>query len=198
MGLDLTYIDGQTPIDDDEKEGLLIQTISTRGELDEFEQYNIEKAIQWTLQNKFKTEKILQENFILELHKKMYNEVWKWAGHFRKTNKNIGVDKYQIAIELRNLLDDCRYWIKDNTFIEDEISIRFKHRLVQIHLFPNGNGRHSRLYADVLISHVFKKPNFTWGNSNLAKHGLARKKYLDAIYKADDGDIKPLIKFARS
>ncbi len=125
MGLDLTYIDGQTPIDEDEKEGLLIKTISTRSELDEFEQYNIEKAVQWTLKNKFKMEKILQEDFILELHKRMYNEVWKWAGHFRKTNKNIGVDKYQIAIELRNLLDDCRYWITDRIFNEDDISIRF-------------------------------------------------------------------------
>jgi len=198
MGLDLTYINGQTPIDDDEKEGLLIKTISTRGELDEFEQYNIEKAVQWTLKNKFKTERILQEDFILELHKRMYNEVWKWAGHFRKTNKNIGVDNYQIAIELRNLLEDCRYWITDKTFDEDNISIRFKHRLVQIHLFPNGNGRHSRLCADVLISHVFKKPVFTWGKSNLAKPGLAREKYMKAIYSADAGDIKPLITFARS
>jgi len=198
MGLDLTYIDGQTPIDEDEKEGLLIKTISTRGELDEFEQYNIEKAVQWTLKNKFKTGRILQEDFILELHKQMYNEVWKWAGHFRKTNKNIGVDKYQIAIELRNLLDDCRYWINDRIFNEDDISIRFKHRLVQIHLFPNGNGRHSRLYADVLISHVFSKPIFTWGKSNLAKPGLAREKYMKAIYSADAGDIKPLITFARS
>ena len=198
MGLDLTYIDGQTPIDEDEKEGLLIKTISTRGELDEFEQYNIEKAVQWTLKNKFKMEKILQEDFILELHKRMYNEVWKWAGHFRKTNKNIGVDKYQISIELRNLLDDCRYWITDRIFNEYDISIRFKHRLVQIHLFPNGNGRHSRLYADVLISHVFNKPIFTWGNSNLAKPGLVRGKYMKAIYSADEGDIKPLITFARS
>ncbi len=198
MGLDLTYIDGQTPIDEDEKEGLLIKTISTRGELDEFEQYNIEKAVQWTLKNKFKMEKILQEDFILELHKRMYNEVWKWAGHFRKTNKNIGVDKYQIAIELRNLLDDYRYWITDRIFNEDDISIRFKHRLVQIHVFPNGNGRHSRLYADVLISHVFSRPIFTWGSSNNAKPGLAREKYMKAIYSADAGDIKPLITFARS
>jgi len=198
MGLDLTYIDGQTPIDEDEKEGLLIKTISTLGELNEFEQYNIEKAVQWTLNNKFTMEKILDEGFILELHKRMYNEVWKWAGHFRKTNKNIGVDKYLMGSELRKLLDDCKYWIKEKTFFEDEIAIRFKHRLVQIHLFPNGNGRHSRLLADVLVSHVFKKTVFTWGNSNIVKLGLAREKYIEAIYMADKGDVKPLLIFARS
>jgi Fic-DOC domain mobile mystery protein B len=198
MGLDLLYIDGQTPIDEDEKNGLLIKTISTRSELDEFEQYNIEKAVQWTLQNKFKLEKILREDFILELHRRMYNEVWKWAGQFRKTNKNIGLDKFQIAFELRNLLDDCKYWIKNKFFTEDEISIRFKHRLVQIHLFSNGNGRHSRLCADVFITQIFNKPIFTWGNSNLVKPGLARKKYMEAIHSADKSDIKPLITFARS
>ena len=198
MGLDLNYIDGQTPIDEDEKEGLIIKTISTRSELDEFEQYNIEKAVQWTLKNKFKPERILTEKFMHDLHKRMYNEVWKWAGQFRKTNKNIGVDKFQISIELRNLLDDCKYWIKNKTFDEDEISIRFKHRLVQIHLFPNGNGRHSRLCADVLITHIFNKPIFTWGNTNLVKPVLARKKYMEAIYCADKGDIKLIITFARS
>ena len=198
MGLDLTYMDGQTPIDEDEKEDLLIKTISTRDELNEFEQYNIEKAVQWTLNNKFTMEKILDEGFIFELHRRMYNEVWKWAGQFRKTNKNIGVDKYQTGNELRKLLDDCKYWIKENTFFEDEIAIRFKHRLVQIHLFPNGNGPHSRLIADVLVSQVFNKTAFTWGNSNIIKPGLAREKYMEAIYKADDGDIKPLIIFART
>ena len=128
----------------------------------------------------------------------MYKEVWKWAGHFRKTNKNIGVDKYQMGSELRKLLEDCKYWINEKTFSEDEIAIRFKHRLVQIHLFPNGNGRHSRLFADVLVSHVFEKRVFTWGNSNIIEPGLAREKYMEAIYKADDGDIKPLIIFART
>ncbi len=198
MGLDFLYIDGQTPIDEDEKEGLLIKTISTREELNEFEQYNIEKAVQWTVQNKFKVERILKEDFICDLHRRMYNEVWKWAGHFRKTNKNIGVDKFNIALELRKLLEDCRYWIENKTFNDDEISVRFKHRLVQIHLFPNGNGRHSRLFADVLITHVFNKPIFTWGSSNLVKPGLARKKYMEAIHSADNNDLKPLIVFARS
>ena len=198
MGLDLEYIEGQTPIDEDEKEGLKIRTISTRGELDEFEQKNIEKAVEWTLRKKFTLDEILSEAFILELHRQMFSVVWKWAGKMRKTNKNIGVDKFQISIELRNLLDDCKYWIDHNTFDPDGISMRFKHRLVKTHIFPNGNGRHSRLCADILISHVFNRPVFTWGTTNLAKKGDSRNLYLNAIYQADQGIYEPLIEFARS
>lgn len=198
MGLDLDYIYGQTPVDEDEKEGLRIQTISTKGELNEFEQYNIEKAVEWTLKNKFKLERVLIESFILEVHRRMFNEVWSWAGKYRKTNKNIGVDKHQIAIELKNLLGDCKYWIANKIYNSDEIAIRFKHRIVKTHLFPNGNGRHSRLCGDILISHGFNRPVFTWGRADLNKKGEARKKYLGAIYSADNNNYQPLIEFARS
>ena len=199
MELDLNYINGQTPIDEDEKEGLLIKTITTRGDLDEFEQYNIEKAIEWTLKNKFKLEKILTENFIKEVHIKMFGEVWKWAGKFRLTNKNIGVDKYQIPTELRNLINDCKYWLENETYEDDEIVIRFKHRLVQIHLFPNGNGRHSRLSADILISNILGGKIFSWGGVNLSQKTDIRKEYLNAIYEADNNNnFTSLINFARS
>lgn len=198
MGLELNYINGQTPISEEEKEGLLIKTISTRDELNEFEQQNIESAIEWTLKQNFSVDKILTIDFILEVHKRMFNKIWEWAGTFRKTNKNIGVDKFQISQDLKILLDDCKYWIENDTFLNDEIAIRFKHRLVKIHPFPNGNGRHSRLCADIFISHVFKKKVFSWSGSNLIKPGDSRKKYIEAIYKADKGNIKPLINFARS
>jgi Fic-DOC domain mobile mystery protein B len=167
MGLKLDYIEGQTPIDEDEKEGLLIPTISTREELNEFEQVNIQQAIEWTLQTKFDKNEFLTEDFLLLTHKKMFNEVWEWAGTKRKTNKNIGVDKFQISIEIKKLIEDCNYWIDNNIYGSDEIAIRFSHRLVKIHLFPNGNGRHSRLIADILISKIFNKPVFSWGRSNL-------------------------------
>ncbi|NJM80450.1 MAG: mobile mystery protein B, partial [Flavobacterium sp.] len=166
MGLDLNYQLGQTPLEEEEKEGLLIETISTMQELDEFEQLNIEKAIEWTIRNKFKLEKILTEGFIKQVHEKMYNEVWKWAGEFRKTDKNIGVNWIQIGIELRYLLDDTNYWIKNKTYSDEEIAIRFKHRIVKIHCFPNGNGRHSRLMADIIMENIFKKPAFSWGFKN--------------------------------
>ncbi|MCM5527367.1 mobile mystery protein B [Parasegetibacter sp. NRK P23] len=198
MGLDLEYLDGQTPLDEDEKEGLKIATIATRGELDEFEQQNIEQAILWTLKRKFKPEAVFTEKLVRHVHKRMYGDTWAWAGDFRKTNKNIGVDKWQIPTDLHHLLGDAKYWMENNTFSPDEIAIRFKHRIVSIHCFPNGNGRHSRLMADIIIEKIFGLPVFTWGAANLVKLGDQRKEYLKALKAADNGDMEPLVKFARS
>jgi Fic-DOC domain mobile mystery protein B len=198
MGLDINYIEGQTPIDEDEKHGLRISSITTREELDEFEQLNIEKAVEWTMRRKFNQDYIFTEQFVKELHLKMYEDVWKWAGKFRITNKNIGVDWQFISVSLKQLLEDCKFWIELKTFNEDEIAVRFSHRIVSIHCFPNGNGRHSRLIADVVINHIFDKPVFSWGSSNLIKPGDTRKQYIDAIHVADQGNILPLLNFARS
>jgi Fic-DOC domain mobile mystery protein B len=198
MGLDLEYVSGQTPLDEEELNELLIKTITTRGELDEFEQKNIEEAIQWILTRSFKTEVVLTESFIKEVHYRMYGEVWAWAGEFRKTEKNIGIDQWQIGVELKKLLDDVLFWINNKTYSPDEISIRFKHRLVSIHCFPNGNGRHSRLMADIVIEKIFGEPVFTWGAGDLIKQGEIREEYLKSVRAADKGDIEPLLKFARS
>jgi Fic-DOC domain mobile mystery protein B len=198
MGLDVDYIDGQTPLDEDEKDGLLINTIATRGELDEFEQQNIEEAVQWTLERSFKPDTIFTEDFVRMVHKRMYANVWKWAGAFRNTNKNIGTDKWQISAELRNLLDDLSYWHQNNVYPPDEIALRFKHRLVSIHCFANGNGRHSRLMADIIIEKIYRKPVFTWGTTNLYNKSDARLAYLTALRSADKGDYCLLLAFARS
>jgi len=198
MGLELSYIEGQTPLDEDEKEGLRIKTIATRSELDEFEQQNIEQAILWTIKRAFRPEQIFTEGFIKALHKRMYGEVWNWAGTYRATNKNIGVDKWQIPIAVKNLMDDTQFWLQNNTYEPDEIAIRFKHRLVSIHCFSNGNGRHSRLMADLIIEKIFGLPIFTWGSGNLVKPSDARSIYINAVRAADRGDIHPLIGFARS
>ena len=147
---------------------------------------------------KIRKENILTEKFILDVHKKMFNDVWSWAGKFRKTNKNIGVDKYQINIRLRHLIDDCKYWINHETYSDEEIAIRFKHELVSIHLFPNGNGRHSRLMADIMMKNIFKKPIFSWGQKNLVNKSSARKQYIKFLKNADNGNIKDLIEFAVS
>lgn len=198
MGLNLEYLPGQTPLDEDEIDGLLIPTIATREELDEFEQHNIEQAIEWTLKRSFKLQQILSEDFVKEVHRRMYGDVWSWAGEFRKTDKNIGIDKWKIGTELKILLDDAAYWIKNNVYAEDEIAVRFKHRIVSIHCFPNGNGRHSRLMADIITEKVFKRQVFTWGASNLVQQGDARTIYLTAVKAADAGDITLLMAFARS
>jgi Fic-DOC domain mobile mystery protein B len=198
MGLDLDYIDGQTPLDEDEKDGLLIRTIATRGELDEFEQQNIEQAVQWTLGRSFKPKLIFTEDFIRTVHQRMYADVWAWAGTFRKTNKNIGVDKWQIPSDLKYLLDDATYWHENNTYPPDEIAVRVKYRIVSIHCFPNGNGRHSRLMADIIIEKIYKQPVFSWGAANLSSEGDTRTAYLKAVKTADKGDYSLLLAFARS
>jgi Fic-DOC domain mobile mystery protein B len=198
MGLDIDYIDGQTPLDEDEMEGLLIPSIATRAELDEFEQQNIEQAMQWTLGRSLKPGVIFTEDFIRTVHKRMYGDVWAWAGSFRKNNKNIGVDKWQIPIELKTLSDDAKYWYENNTFPPDEMALRFKHRLVSIHCFPNGNGRHSRLMADIIIDKIYGQPLFSWGTLKDTNEGDARKSYLKAVKTADQGDYSLLLAFARS
>lgn len=198
MGLTIEYIEGQTPLDDDEKEGLLIPSITTREELDEFEQLNIEKAIQWTFGKKISVEQLFSEKFIKELHKRMYGEVWKWAGTFRTSEKNLGIKNYLIAIELKQLLDDAIFWKENNTYSPAELAIRFKHRLVSIHCFANGNGRHSRLMADLIMEKLYDSNFFSWGSSNLVKATETRSNYIQAVRKADNNDIEPLISFAKS
>lgn len=197
MGIEFVYEDGQTPLNEEEKEGLLIKSITTHGELDEHEQLNIEKALEWTMKKKLKKEKILTEEFIKALHKKMFGNVWEWAGQFRKSEKNIGVSWIYIGVRLKELLDDTLFWIDNNTYSPDEIAIRFKHRLVNIHCFPNGNGRHSRIMADVIIESIFKKEIFSWNNSNMVKADEIRKEYIKSIREGDNGNIEPLITFAR-
>ncbi|WP_431124360.1 mobile mystery protein B [Flagellimonas flava] len=196
MGLDLHYAPGQTPINEEEKEGLKIKSIATQGELDELEQLNIEKAVEWTIRTRLKPERVLTEKFIKDLHKRMYGDVWKWAGEFRKSEKNLGIPWPQIGIALKTLLDDTQYWIQNDTYVPEEVAIRFKHRIVSIHCFPNGNGRHSRLMADVIMESVFGKEIFSWHQGKMTKPDAVRKSYINALKKADQGDIKPLLDFS--
>lgn len=198
MGLEFEYHKGQTPIDEEEKEGLLIKTISLQKELDEFEQYNIEKAVEWTISRTFKKETLLTPTFIKKLHRRMFDEVWAWAGHFRKTDKNIGIAWPGIPLQLQKLLDDARYWHEQGLYPPDEMAIRFKHRLVSIHCFPNGNGRHARLMADVLVENLYGRKVFTWGRTTMTSYSDTRKRYIASLKCADHGDIQPLLEFARS
>lgn len=199
MGLNLQYEYGQTPLDPEELEGIKIHSISTKAELDEHEQKNIEEALLWAMKLKLPYEKILSEKFIKDLHKRMYKNVWKWAGTFRNTEKNIGVKPYRISVELRNLLNDTLYWIENNTFEPQEIAIRFKHRLVAIHCFPNGNGRHSRLMADIIMEKIFNLSPFSWGRNQVGvDKKQVREEYIQAVQTADKHDYQPLLHFSQS
>lgn len=128
----------------------------------------------------------------------MFANVWEWAGESRKTNKNIGVDHWKIPTELQKLLEDIKYWHENNTFSPDEIAVRFKHRIVCIHCFPNGNGRHSRLMADIIIDKIYKLAVFSWGAATLSDEKDARTEYLNALKAADKGNYGLLLTFARS
>ena len=199
MGLNLNYTFGQTSLDEEEKERLKILSVSTKSELDDYEQKNIEQAIQWTIGLKIKVEKLLTEQFVKLLHKLIYSDVWKWAGQFRKSEMNIGVKSFQISTDIRVLLDDTKSWIENKSYSPAEIAIRFKHRIVSIHCFPNDNGRHSRLMADLIAEKIFHNKVFTWGQADFlsSKELDVRTNYLTALQKADDGNFADLIKFAR-
>lgn len=196
MGLKLNTHFGQTLLTEEDKEGLLLKTISTQNELNEWEQLNISKAVEWSL-SLSDTQNLITEKFLKTLHKKMYGDVWKWAGEFRKSDKNIGVKWTQISIELKMLLDDFSFWMDHETYSPEEMAIRFKHRIISIHCFPNGNGRHSRLIADILMNTVFKLPYFTWHHSNMVAANEIRKTYILALKAADRGNMEPLLNFAQ-
>ena len=198
MGLKTNYLDGQTPLSEEEIDGLKISSITTREELDEFEQLNIEKAIQWTFGKKILAKDLFSEKFIKDLHKRMYGDVWGWAGSFRHSEKNLGIKSFLIPVQLKQLLDNVQFWNENKIFTPDEIAVRFKHELVSIHCFPNGNGRHSRLMADLIMEKLYNKPFLTWGGSSLVKSNEKRKEYINAIKMADRQDLRQLIKFAKS
>jgi Fic-DOC domain mobile mystery protein B len=186
--------DGGTALTVEEREGLIPSYITLRRELNEAEQANILEAEEWAFARK---RDLLEDRFLDNLHKRMYSNVWRWAGQHRTTGKNIGVDAYRIPTDLRQLLDDCRYWIENEIFEPDEIAARVHHRLVSIHCYPNGNGRHARLAADLLLKSMARE-RFSWGGKNLVNVGETRERYITALQAADEHDMGPLLKFVRS
>jgi Fic-DOC domain mobile mystery protein B len=189
--------DGSTPLSPDEIADL-IPSLSTKEELNEFERQNILAAYRWALDRKhLQRNDPTSEPYVRALHRRMFDETWRWAGTYRTTEKNIGIHPGQIRDSLALLLGDVRYWLENRTYSADEIPVRFHHRLVSIHPFPNGNGRHARLMADVLNSRQ-SNPVFTWGRGSLQQPGEIRAAYIRALQAADNHDIHPLLVFARS
>jgi Fic-DOC domain mobile mystery protein B len=188
------YPDGTTPLDPDEMEGLRFSHVSTRGELDQLEQANIVDGMQWL--KKQKGLNLLTEGFACNLHKQLFGKVWKWAGSFRRREKNIGVDPIQITIQLRQLLDDARFWIENDTYSPKELAARFHHKLVFIHPFPNGNGRHARIMADALLTKLMDEPAIDWaGGYRLESMNERRDQYIAALRAADGHDYAGLLDF---
>ena len=195
MGIGDAHAPGATPLDPDEARGLIPAHIRTQAELNQWEQANVLEGSTWALRSRERD--FLSEGFVRELHRRMFGNTWRWAGRFRTTGKNIGVDSLQIGVKLRDLLNDTNYWLEHRTYAVDEIAVRFHHRLVAIHPFPNGNGRHARLMTDVLLKR-HGATAFAWGGANLESAGGARDRYLAALRTADAGDFAPLRAFVRS
>lgn len=213
----LEYPTGATPLDPDEIAGLIPEHITTQAELNEWEQANILEAEMWfTTSYRFaynasttgynvignygantNVTTLLATSFLQQLHKKMFDKTWRWAGQFRKSNKNIGVDWVHVATNLRQLLEDAKYQVTNHSFSIDEIAARLHHRLVLIHPFPNGNGRHSRFMTDLFLL-ANNQPRFSWGKNNLYGNSTTRKEYIKALQTADKHNYNSLLNFVRS
>ncbi len=189
---------GATPLDEDERRQLKPAHITTRSELNEWEQANISEAYDWAYSSRRGGRPpLLSDTYVRRLHKRMFDKTWKWAGEYRTTGKNIGIVPWQIPEQVRILCDNTKYQIDHTRFDPDRLAVEFHHRLVQIHPFPNGNGRHARLITDVLLRSVEREP-FTWGGANLETAGQARQRYLDALRAADRGELDLLLRFTQS
>ncbi len=186
--------EANTPLTPEEREQLIPSYITLRHELNEAEQVNIGQALRWATSRK---RDVLDPDLLSTLHARMFGDVWRWAGQYRTTARNIGVDAYRIPMEVRQAVDDVRYWVEHETFPPDEIAVRFSHRLVAIHPFPNGNGRFSRLVGDLLARRLGRPP-FSWGRADLVDAGETRARYVEALRAADAHDVRPLLLFARS
>lgn len=189
MALKIEYLPGATPLDAAELEGLIPTHLRTQGQLDEWESEGVIEGILWA--GRFRRDP-LTERFCCELHRRMFGGTWDWAGEFRRSDKNIGVDWHRIGIELREALETARYWVENRTFGPRETAARFHLRLAQVHPFPNGNGRHARAMADVLCSSM-GGAKIDWGP--IGRAGSNRDEYLAAVRAADRGDFGPLIAF---
>ena len=185
--------EGATPLDPNELDGLKHKHITTQGELDQLEQANISSGLRWLGRQRGD---VLTDHFVIVLHKRLFGEVWDWAGTFRKTDKNIGIDPLHIPVELRALMGDAKYWADNKTYSPLEAAVRLHHRLAMIHPFPNGNGRHARIMADAILDRVYDTQPIDWaGGHDLQKMNTRRAAYIAALKAADKGDYATLLAF---
>jgi len=191
------YLPGQTPLDPDFQKDLIPQHVTLMGELNEYEFENISQATKKYLLGKKKKWNLEDPAVLKAIHRDMFDQVWKWTGKYRQSETNIGSPWRQIQIHVKEACDDLDYWLKNKTFSPHEIAVRFHHRLIWIHPFPNGNGRQGRLVADILVRRLGIE-RLTWGGNSLSANREARSAYLSAMRKADKGDIGDLLVFAKS
>lgn len=185
---------GATPLTLDDMRGLKLRHVTTRGQLDEVEQANVAQGLRWLARTR--RGDILDDAFVRKLHMQLFGDVWTWAGSYRMRETNIGIAPPEIAVQLRLLLENARTWCEENVYSPMEAAARFHHRMVQIHLFPNGNGRHARIAADEFLKRYFDRPPIEWASGHdLQRDNERRDAYLQALRRADAGDFEALFKF---
>jgi Fic-DOC domain mobile mystery protein B len=198
IALSLAWLDA-TPLDPNLRKDLLETWITNRSHLNEAEQENILRGRAWARRSRRTPEAIdiLTDNFVRKLHEQMFGEVWRWAESYRQAELNIRIDPHLIPTRMQELLGNECFWIEHQTFSADEIAVRLHHGLTQIHGFPNGNGRHAREMADLLIERLGGTA-FSWCSGSLHDTGTLRAKYVAALKAADEHDMAPLMEFVRS
>jgi Fic-DOC domain mobile mystery protein B len=198
MALTDAHSPGATPLRPEDLRGLKLLHITTYAELNEAEAANIISGQEWALRaRKSDLSSMLSDDYLQLLHEKMYGQVWKWAGTYRTHDTNIGSQYPMIRTDLREFFDDARSWTDHSTFDPQELAIRTHHRIVKVHPFPNGNGRHSRLIADLLLMRHFKIERLPWGGGTLGNEDPNRVEYIAALQEADRNNYAPLIAIAR-
>ena len=191
----ISYPEGATPLDPSERDGLKHRHITTQGQLNELEQANIIAGLRWL--ERLRRPDVLSDAFALQLHKRLFSDVWHWGGSLRRTEKNIGIDPLHIPVQLRTCIDDARFWFEHETYSPTEAALRFHHRLTVIHPFPNGNGRHARIMADVLLKKVYRIAPIDWaGGESLQNNSERRSQYIKALKAADGEEFELLFAFA--
>ncbi len=199
MALTGAHAPGATPLTEEDLRGLKIPSVRTQGELNEVEAANIIRGQEWGLRSRrARMPDMLSDNFLQRLHLEMFGSVWKWAGKYRTTDTNIGVPHHRIRQDLRQVYDDAHSWLEFNTYQPDEFAVRLHYRVVAIHPFRNGNGRHARMLSHLVLVRHFKAKPLPWGGSLLREADKTRKAYIAALVAADRRDMAPLLAFARS
>jgi Fic-DOC domain mobile mystery protein B len=199
MALTGAHAPGATPLTAEDLQGLKIPSVKTHGELNEVEAANIIRGQEWALRARgARLPDMLSDAFVQRLHAAMFGEVWKWAGQYRQHDSNIGVPAHAIRPELRQVYDEARGWLEYKSYQPDELAVRLHYRVVTVHPFPNGNGRHARMLAHLVMVRHFGVEPLQWGGSLLRGADANRKAYLDALVAADRRDFAPLLAFARS
>ena len=199
MALTGSHAPGATPLTEEDLQGLRIPSVRTHGELNEVEAANIIRGQEWALSARgMRLPGMLSDTFLQRLHAAMFDEVWKWAGQYRQHDTNIGVPAHAIRVQLRHLYDEARGWLEYKSYEPEEFAVRLHYRVVTVHPFANGNGRHARMLAHLVMVRHFDLQPLPWGGSLLGGADANRKAYVDALIAADHHDFAPLLAFARS